>query len=287
MPASVTDADGKPVSGLRAGDFAGWLGGNPVLVLSARTDNSPRIVLLLDASGSMAPNEVSKPALAVARDLVERLPPEHPVSFFVFAAEVEKMVDFTLEREPVLQQIDALQSGSKVLRMGFGATSLWDTVTEALASLGTPHVGDAIYAITDGGDNRSHVYLANLEKALVSAGVRFFAILPPPPHRRLSPEEDRGPENLFELAQTTGGLLLRSYTTRFLPLDSNQLGAELDLLYNWTFHFYRLEIQPTEHFDKIRDWRLQLLNSQDSGKPNHVLGYPHKIVPCATRGNAG
>jgi hypothetical protein len=289
-PVTVTDLRGKPILRLAAGDFVGHLRGTPIAVLSANTDtNVPRIALLLDASGSVLDSPESwGPALTIAHDLVDRLAPGSPLAFFVFASQVDKMVDFTPERGPVLQQIDELQAGRKVLTKGFRRTSLWDTVVEAFKSFGSPQVGDAIYAITDGGDNGSKADLGNVEKALLSAGVRFFAILPPPHRGFVPPEEQYGPTTLNELAQATGGFLMKSYKGPFGgPLGPDQLGLELDLLYTWTFHFYRLELEVMQPVNKAGDWRLEVVDPthRATGR-NFVLGYPHKIATCPVADNA-
>jgi hypothetical protein len=288
VPITVTDLGGKPVWGLTASHFVGRLRGTPIAVLSATTDtNPPRIALLLDASGSMVDTiEVWRPALTIARNLVDRLAPGPPLAFFVFASQVDKMVDFTAERGPVLQQIDELQAGRKVLGKGFRRTSLWDTVVEALKSFGTPRVGDAIYAITDGGDNASKGDLGKVEKALLSEGVRFFAIMTPP-HRGIVPaEEQNGPSSLYELAQATGGFVMKSYSGPFGgPLGSDQLGVELDLLHSWTLHFYRLELQFMQPVDKARDWQLEVVDPTHQPRGSVVLGYPHRIVACPASNN--
>jgi hypothetical protein len=224
--------------------------------------------------------------LTIARDLVDRLAPGPPLGFFVFANQVDKMVDFTPKREPVLQQIDELRAGRKVLSKGFRRTSLWDTVVEAFKSFGTPRVGDAIYAITDGGDNASDADLAKVEKTLLSGGVRFFAILTPPHRGPVSPEEQYGPTRLNELTQATGGFMMNSYKGPFGgPLGSDQLGVELDLLYSWTLHFYRLELQPMQPIDKARDWRLEIVDPTHGSRGTFVLGYPHKIAGCSAAHN--
>jgi hypothetical protein len=289
VPVTVTDTTGKPVLGLTASHFVGQLRGAPITVLSASSDtNPPKIALLLDASGSMVDeSEVWRPALTIARDLVDRLAPGPPLAFFVFASHVDKMVDFTPKREPVLQQIDELQAGRKVLSKGFRRTSLWDTVIEAFKSFGTPRVGDAIYAITDGGDNASDANLAKVEKALLTGGVRFFAILTPPHRGTVPPEEQYGATVLNEIAQATGGFMMKSYNGRFgRPLGSDQLGVELDLLYSWTLHFYRLELQPMRPIDKARDWRLEIVDPSQGSRGPFVLGYPRRIAACSAARNS-
>jgi hypothetical protein len=294
IPVTVTDPVGKPVLGLTANDFVGRFQGRPVAILSASIDTSPRrIVLLLDASGSMLESrtKIWEAALTIARDLVESLPPEPSIAFLVFSSQVEWKADLTQDRRPILEEIYDLESGKKALKKRVRrTTALWDSVLQALRLFGTPRIGDTIYAITDGGDNQSRADVGKVGKALLNAGVRFFAVLPPFSDLSRPSEEQSGPGNLRELTAMTGGFFLAPYTNRIGDdaklVGSAQLRVELDLLYSWTFQFYRLEIQPTQPNDKIRDWKLALVDRTQGVKANLRLGYPHKIFPCEAGSSA-
>ena len=70
VPLSVYDSEGLTIRGLTPSDFEAKYRGQPVKLLSIVPDDRPhRIVILLDASGSM--KEMWRPALAAASDVAE------------------------------------------------------------------------------------------------------------------------------------------------------------------------------------------------------------------------
>ena len=167
------------MTGLTAANFRVRVQGHPATVLNISNNISPRrIVLLLDASGSMLDSESAlwKPALNIAKTLAQRLPPQDSVAFIAFASQVERRVDFTSDPKPILQELDDLQPGAKVIPKNMRKAALWDSVLEALRLFGSPRVGDSIYVITDGFDTNSHSDGGEVEKALLAAGVRLFAL---------------------------------------------------------------------------------------------------------------
>ena len=291
VPASVTDPNGKIVAGLTAKEFSAQIHGRPVKILTASLDNSPRrIVLLLDASGSMISPETGtwKSVLAAAKDLVENLPPEHTIALLVFARQVDWKIEFTKERTPILQRLDDLQAGPSAFAKGLRRTALWDAALEALGSFGTPRIGDTIYAISDAGENQSRANADKVKAELLAAGVRLFALVTSNDNhdmlRSRTLEEELGTVSLRQLAETAGGGLLRPRTTGVssgvVLLSPAQLRVALDNLYSRMLQFYRLEIELPEPVDKMRDWKLEVLDPLTGGKAHLELAYPRKFLPC-------
>jgi hypothetical protein len=294
--ANVTDPDGNPAPGLKATNFRASFRGRPVQILSASMNIEPRrIVLLLDASGSMLGPETGKwkAALGVAKNLVEKLPPPHSIGLLVFALKIDERVDFTQNRQAILDLLNNLQAGEKALPKGLRTTALWDAILEGLALLGSPQPGDAIYAITDGGDNASITSPGKVKRALLAARVRLFALLPPlsclGSGRTL--EEIEGPDTLEDLANTTGGALVSGCLTTLASLGGGQalepaqLQAALDGLYRQMIKFYTLEVELPQPVDKMRDWKLEVVGLPQRSK-HMSLVYPRKLVPCALGANA-
>ena len=159
-----------------ASNFRGQFRDKPIKILSADLDTKPRrIVLLLDASGSMVgpSNEGKwKIALSVARDAVEKLPTQHSLALVVFAEKLVLSVGSEQSRQANLQHLSKLEPGEKALPKGSRRTALWVALQEGLYVLGSPQRGDVLYAITDGGDNASRARLKEVERALLGAGVR-------------------------------------------------------------------------------------------------------------------
>jgi VWFA-related protein len=278
VPVSVSDPGGRVVLGLTSSNFRVRVHRHPATILNVNIDSSPRrIALLLDASGSMIAPEPTlwKPALAVAKTLLERLRPQDSVAFLAFANQVERKVDFTRDPKSALQQLDELESGTKAIPRGVRKTALWDSVLEALRLFDSPRVGDSIYVISDGNDNHSHASRSGVEKALLAAGVRFFALLPPAPvgvrYEWASLGSFQGPATLEDVSDTTGGAFFRL---------SNEIDFALNQLKALTEQFYRVEVELRQPVDKSLDWQFEVV---DNGKLLPLLRYPRKAVPCGTR----
>ncbi len=82
---------------------------------------------------------------------------------------------------------------------------MFDAILEGLKLLGVVQPGDAIYAITDGGENASHAPGAQTKEALLQSGVRLFVFLltePLPP----SPQDDNM-DAFLEMVHASGGFL--------------------------------------------------------------------------------
>ena len=90
-----------------------------------------------------------------------------------------------------------------------GKTALFDSIDQALSLLGTPELGDAIYVVSDGGDNHSHVSFSKLKEKLVSHGVRVFVFPLPVEKFRTTSEEHYGEDRMEELAEFSGGYVIR------------------------------------------------------------------------------
>jgi VWFA-related protein len=281
VPVSVSASDGRVVLGLTASNFRVRVNGHTARILDASMDSSPRrIVLLLDASGSMLTPERTlwKPALAVSKTLLERLRPQDSVAFLAFANQVERKVDFTRDPKSALQQVDELESGTKAIRRGVRKTALWDSVLEALRLFDSARAGDSIYVISDGNDNHSHASRSDAEKALLAARVRFFALLPPAPanvrYEWASLGSFQGPATLEDVSDTTGGAFFRL---------SNELDVALNPLKALTEQFYRVEVELPQSVDKSLNWQFEIVGQIDNGKLPPLLRYPRKVGPCGTR----
>jgi len=296
VPVSVSDHSGRVVLGITASNFRARVRGRPATVLNAAIDRGPRrIALLLDASASMVEPESAtwKPALAIAKTLVEGLPPEDSIAFLSFASRIERRTDFTQDPKTVLQQLDGLQREAKTLPKDMRKTALWDSVLETLRLFDPPRVGDSIYVITDGDDNRSLAGPDDAEKALLATRVRFFALFPPgvPPlpdnDVSFSPVTGRplqARKDLERVADMTGGALMAMYHPWINgdtePLSPAELTVALEQLRALTDWFYRLEVELPGPIDKVRDWQFEVVDQTRSGKLALVLRYPRKVVPC-------
>jgi VWFA-related protein len=300
VPVTVSDAKGRMITGLKAVDFGVHVHGHPATITNYVVDTGPRrIALVLDASGSMIKDGGQwNQTITLAKTLVEGLPREDSVAFVAFASQVDRKIGFTQDRRPILEELDDLRGGSKVIPKNMRETALWDSALEASRLFDLRRVGDAIYIMTDGDDNYSHASRSDVEGALVAAGVRFFPLLPPSidlvggsrTKGNLDVEaslETQTRKTLEDVADNTGGALFTFYDRQIngarVPFTPGELGVALKQLSALTHEFYRLEIELPQPNDKNRDWKIEVVDPIRKDKSTLVARYPHKLTPCDAR----
>jgi hypothetical protein len=291
---SITDGAGKQVPGLQPSNFRAKYRGHAAQIISVNAVHaSPRVLLVLDASGSMISTEGSRSpkwefALAAAATSVKELPATSSVGLIVFKGPFELKINFTQERQGILHRLELLREGEKALPKGPGRTPLWDEILAGLAMFGAPEPGDAIVAITDGGDNSSSNRPEKVERALLAAGVRLFALLPPiaPGGLRSTPEEQGGPVDMQHRAETTGGdfMWLQNLDPGSVSLgrfpEFRNLRAALQFMCSRISESYRIDLELQEPVDKPRGWKLELVNVRPPHGQEFWMAYPHELMPC-------
>jgi len=293
--ATVVDREGNPVRGLTAANFRGEFRGHPVQILSANLDTRPRrMVIALDASGSMTtPKGEWDTIRALAGDAIRFAPSGSSVALLVFSTTVLDKTGLQSGPGPLARRLALLAEEINRPRKGFGKTALWDAIQAGLADLDPAQQGDVIYAITDGGDNASKAEPAEVQKALLRAGVRLFVFLlmePLPPQR--TPEEASGLGELAEVVEATGGDLF-ALLARGSLLDrraSRARGRWASILltatrmYEEMWWFYRIEIRLPSGVDKPRDWKLQVTDENGGARHDLKVHYARRLLPCSPVG---
>jgi von Willebrand factor type A domain len=201
---NVLDKDANPVKNLTASNFQVRLKGHQLPVLDAAYNAAPRrIVVLLDMSGSMSEGSENK-KWPIAREALDELLTETPaavqLALVTFSSHVHDVFDFKQGRSSLG---DWLKRGSSQRRDIKGTTALFDAVAAAAKMLEPARSGDAIYAITDAGDNSSHATRSDIENLLLRSGVRLFLFLFSEP----SPLTEEGMTSAVALARETGGFV--------------------------------------------------------------------------------
>ena len=291
--ASVVDGEGAIVAGLTAEHFRASFRRKPVEILSARLESKPRrIVVMLDASGSMADDRSLRWHLArrVASDLISRAPVGTPVALAVFAKRVIHTVGFDRGREAVLQELATLEEHPK-LKSPEKLTGIYDALLEVANLLGQPEGGDSIYLLTDGWDTVSRAKARSVEHALLGQNIRLFAfLLYPDPISFRVPSDYGGTQGLLDLSLLTGG----GYTyVRFEypngriryeleESDRAQLANALRLMEQRAMNVYRLEVELPRDVDKPREWKLELVPREGVKVKELRVVYPRKLLPCET-----
>lgn len=290
----VVDSAWNLLPNLSAANFHTKLHGHDVQIVSATIDKNPRqIAVLLDASGSMM--EPTSQGWNTAKSLAEYIsrygPSQASVTLMAFSVTVVDMEAPAQGPHALMENLHALVNKCEPrLRKG-GQTALYDAIASARGALGVPGLGDVIYVLTDGGDNRSETKQKKVGQELVRAGFRLFAAVMTEAvaDRARTPEEAEGPHQLHSVVDLTGGVMLT------LPLDitspagfyhdAKTRQAALDLalrrLFEQMGEFYRLDVRLPETVDKPTKWKLEVVNSDGKPIKGVEVHYPQELMPCA------
>jgi VWA domain-containing protein len=275
---NVLDEKGKPAE-VSTDSFRAKYRGHSVDILSATSiATSPRIVLLLDASGSISSGRQWKADQLLAADLIRASHSSSSFALVVFGSQIQIRVGFAEGLAAVTRKFDELPSEPR------GPTAIYDAIFAALDELRPPREGDTIYVITDGEDNKSSHTPSQVEPRLLNAGVRVFAFLlvGSVPFRVRVPAES-GPRNLADLAQQTGGTTSSFEYVDYPPhqlsdRDLATIVASARLLYPLMQHAYRLKIAMPPGIEKPRDWTLEVMEGK---KKSHLQVLYPRLAPCA------
>lgn len=294
FPVSVADRNGAPIRDLTVADFQAEFRGKPVQLLSLTRDTrSRRVVILLDASGSMAGLDEGRPwnlARTLAAHIAETRMQNTSVALLIFGDKVYEQHDFSESSEVLAARLREIAKDPAYVKKEIrGRTALLDTIMVALRLLAPPRSDDVIYAITDGGDNSSHASQNEVERTLVSSKVRFYASIIASGSRGRTPEELAGPGQLRELADATGGFAFEPLPPfLFGPvrykLDEKErkaLGSTLIGLYRLMLENYLLEVEIPAPVDKWRRWKLEIGKEKRRQFKDAAVGYPRELGPCS------
>jgi hypothetical protein len=203
---NVLDRNGNAVRDLTKDSFHFKINKQPAVVLDAHYDLAPRrIVALLDMSGSMGEaRDTNKWRIAreAVEDLITQSPADAPIALLTFSDKVHDVFDFRESRSAISRWFREGPTQQTSLK---GRTALHDAILASLGMLRPYRSGDAVYVITDGGDNASHASFDQTKIALQESGVRFYAFLFP----EFSPtvEEEGAVDALVEMAGESGGFV--------------------------------------------------------------------------------
>jgi hypothetical protein len=204
---NVFDLNGNAVRDLTKDDFRIRLNGKPAAVLRAEYSLAPRrIVVLLDMSGSMAGETDTKKwriAREVLEDFLAQTAGDVPIAMLTFSGQVRDVFDFSQGSTAITNWLKQGPSQRTNIKIP-ARTALFDAILEGLKLLQPFQPGDAVYAITDGGENASHASTSYTKAILVKSGVRLFAFL----FAEVMPPggEQAGRDSFLEMVADSGGL---------------------------------------------------------------------------------
>jgi VWFA-related protein len=170
VTATVTDASGHFVSGLRKEDFTVYDDEQPQTITHFSSERVPvSLGIVIDTSGSMDGVKMEAARTALNRFLFDLLGADDEVFLYRFDTDPELVQGWTTDRRRVSNALGQLRPA--------GGTALYDAVAAAvpLAKTGR-HRKKALVVISDGNDTSSHVEVSALQRMIRESEILVYAI---------------------------------------------------------------------------------------------------------------
>ncbi len=150
LSATAVDRKGRPVTDLRREEFRVYEDGRPQKVdhFSLGRDSRARLLVLVDASGSMTGQLKTASARMAVTQILAALEPQDEAALAGFDHRYFGLVPFTTDRQKILSAFDEVET--------FGSTGLHDGLDRAARDLASHgEARRAVVVITDGVDTAS------------------------------------------------------------------------------------------------------------------------------------
>ncbi len=269
---NVRDREGRFVDGLQPKSFRAVLRGQSVQILSSIVQTTPvRALLLLDVSASMNWSSLD---LEVARSLAVNLTSASAtphVALVLFSDHIVDTLGFDRPPNEILQKIAGLTSRKD-------RTTLFDSVAYAADLFHAPQLGDAIYLISDGGDNHSKHQEKDVEHILLARGIRLFSLILSNRYF-MTKEETGGADDLAHLTEMTGGSTVRAWADQ--TANDRKVNTSLRHLSDLMSNFYEVEIDLHAKPEIDHRWELWVVDENGKRRRDVEVSYPKKLVPCS------
>ena len=170
VTATVTDGEGRFVSGLRKEDFTVYEDGQPQEITHFNNERVPvSLGIALDTSGSMTSDKMSAARAAIDRFVYDLLSPDDELFFMQFANRPQVVQQWTSDRRAISRAV------SRVLPAG--GTALYDAIADGvpLADVGR-HPKKALLVISDGNDTNSRISIDELRSMIRESEVLVYAL---------------------------------------------------------------------------------------------------------------
>lgn len=167
---TVTDENGRFVSGLRKEDFEVFEDGKRVNITHFDNERVPvSLGLVMDTSGSMAGEKMVAAKAAIERFLFSLLDRSDEVFLYQFESQATLVQDWTTDRRAVSRALDRIQAR--------GGTAMYDAAAEAvpMAQSGSQRK-KAVVIISDGNDTSSQIDVASVQQLIRETEVLVYAI---------------------------------------------------------------------------------------------------------------
>jgi len=296
LPVSFRDAQNLPLENISVNDLEAKAHGKPVKILSITPDpRAHRLVLVMDASGSMgASNRGETPLwkleLSLARHFFETNQERFPIALVIFNEHGNEVIDFMKGNSAVGEKLSRIAEDRDYIKAHVnGRTALRDAILQGVQLLNHPNSADAVYILTDGGDNLSRQSPSEFSRRLAVSSVRVFAILlyQSLGNRNRTTEEANGPAELAEITQKSGGEILTAaeWQGNRVALSANaeaRVKSEETLyrLYQAIVRDSLLEVELPATLIKNERWELKLSSAARQRWKKAQITFPDTLISC-------
>ena len=289
VPAIMLDGESRAfVPGITPDRLHAKLGSIIVPVSGVEQIHSFRVLVLIDASGSMDPTDAPfvyrRRALEAVNkaldELLDQLPPHVRLEYGVFNNNAAFGPEFTADAQQLRKSL--VDSTEQMKGHRVRSTALYDAVQEGLERFDSPQPGDSILMLTDGGDNISHAKPQIVQEEAARKGVRLFTVLLLGGGAITSPTEGT-PQELFDFAERTGGSVhVIDVSKSFWNYAKEREKAKQELRFFWNNEVlsgYLLHFTLPASTRKQRKWLLSV-DRLPGQKTKIVASYPSRLNTC-------
>src|SRR5688572_22085930 len=170
VTATVTDRNGRFVSGLKQEDFTIFDDGQQQEIINFSAQRVPvSLGIVLDVSASMTPEKLTAARIAINRFAFDLLAPEDELFLAQFAGRTTMLQTWTRNRDTLSRALDRAETQSR--------THLYDAVriTLPIASTGE-NTKKALLVVSDGDDRTSRTSLKDLQEIVRASEVLVYAL---------------------------------------------------------------------------------------------------------------
>jgi VWFA-related protein len=170
VTATVSDARGRFVSGLRQEDFVLYEDDELQAITQFSAERVPvSLGIALDTSGSMAGEKIRSAQSALNRFLYDLLDERDEIFLYRFSNDPVLLQGWTNDRQLLSRALGRVTPG--------GGTAMYDTVARAIALAGSgQHQKRALIIISDGNDTLSRMGISEVKKLIRESDVLVYAI---------------------------------------------------------------------------------------------------------------
>jgi Ca-activated chloride channel homolog len=257
LSATAVDSRGRPVQDLKPAELRIFEDGQPQRLehFSSSRDSSARILLLMDASGSMHGELKTTSTRMAVVQILNALQARDEAALAAFDSKYWGVVRFTSDRERILEAMDEIEP--------YGSTALHDALEHAARDLASHGEGRrAVVVITDGIDTSSQRTADEVIATSRALDVPIYtlAVLSPLDDpassrfagRQLPAAATAGSEVLSRYAALSGGAAFAVSNFTALKNAADRIAAELKFQYRLGYdpppgpaRFRRVEVRAT------------------------------------------